>query len=273
MVKDDKFFWFRENRLVIDGVQGEHVFLHVTDTHINVCDEQCGEEDKKKYDEQEALWAKYKRIFAEKSDEPYDEPQAIPTIEAFEKQLALAEEMKPETLLLSGDNMDFVHPAAQRYLKKRFGEYSGKFISVPGNHEEDSCDGVWEEGTRCYEYEGFRIVAVDDSKNTVSRKGLDDLKALCDEGIPIIILCHVPICTPCCKEDLSRLDPYFYIDRETADENACEFVTMCETNDTIKAILCGHTHGYTATEIAPGKPMIIGSQGMAGAVHIFTVTG
>ena len=106
-----------------------------------------------------------------------------------------------------------------------------------------------------------------------SGEDLDALKALCDEGTPLIILCHVPISTPCCKEELHRVMDYFYIDEETADENGKEFVELCEKNDTVKAVLCGHVHGYHATELVPGKPQIIGSQGMAGAVHLFTVAG
>ena len=39
MMKDDKFFWFKENRIVIPGVKGEHVFMHLTDSHIDVVDE------------------------------------------------------------------------------------------------------------------------------------------------------------------------------------------------------------------------------------------
>lgn len=273
MMKDDKFFWYKENRLVIPGVKGEHFFMHVTDTHLNVCDELSTDEEREKLKAQEELWAKYKKVFADKSGEPYGEPQSITTLEAFEKQIALAEELKPELLLLSGDNLDQMTPAGERYLAKRMGEYSGKFLCVPGNHEADDCEGVWEAGVRKFDFDGFRIVAVDDSKNTVSRENLDALKALCDEGIPIIILCHVPMSTPSCKEIMSGFDSYFYIEKETADENACEFITLCETNDTIKAVLCGHVHGYRVMEIAPDKPQITGSQGMAGAVHLFTVCG
>ena len=32
MIKDDPFFWFKENTLRIPGVKGEHVFMHVSDT-------------------------------------------------------------------------------------------------------------------------------------------------------------------------------------------------------------------------------------------------
>ena len=280
MMIDDSFFWFRRNRLVVPGVRGEHVFMHITDTHVNVIDDLSTPEEREKVEKQEALWENYKPKFAKGLlefakgvDEPYGDAQRISTMDAFEKQLALAEELKPETLLLSGDNLDYMHPAGARYLKRRLAAYSGRFISVPGNHEAPECDGVWASGVRAYDYDDFRIVAVDDSQKTLSDADLAALRAICDEGVPIILLCHVPVSTPYCKEALSGVSEYFYIDAETADENGRAFVSLCESCGAIKAVLCGHLHGYRATEIVPGKPQIIGSQGMAGAVHLFTVTG
>ena len=73
------------------------------------------------------------------------------------------------------------------------------------------------------------------------------------------------------SEKLRGVNPYFYIDGETADENSREFISLCVSSDAIRAVLCGHVHGYHAVEFAPGKPQIVGSQGMAGAVHLFTV--
>ena len=273
MTHEDAFFWFRENRLVIPGVKGEHVLLHVTDTHVNVIDELSTPEEREKAKSQEALWATHKEKFARSSGEPYGDAQRISTIEAFEKQLALAAEIKPEALLLSGDNLDYAHPAGERYLARRLGAYEGRFLCVPGNHESPECAGLWSAGVRTLELEGFRIVAVDDSRKTVSDADLAALRKLCGEGTPIILLCHIPLLTACCKEALSAIPPYFYIDAETTDENGRAFVSLCETNDAIRAVLCGHTHGYRAVELAPGKPQIIGSQGMAGAVHVLTVAG
>ena len=37
--------------------------------------------------------------------------------------------------------------------------------------------------------------------------------------------------------------------------------------------LCGHIHGYSDTEISPGKRQITASQGMIGFVHRLTVRG
>ncbi len=273
MMKDDKFFWFKENRIVIPGVKGEHVFMHLTDSHIDVVDELSTEEEREKYDYQHELWAKYKKIFADKNNEPYGEPQMIPMLEAFEKQLALAEELNPEALLLSGDILDNMHPAGERYLKKRMAAYPGPFLAVPGNHEDPALPGVWETGIRTIESDGFRIAGVDDSRLTVSTEDLESLKALCEEGIPIIVLCHAPFATSYCMEEMSKLDPYFYFSEESDDENARAFIELCVSNDMIKAVICGHVHGYHVMEYAPGKPQIIGSQGHAGAVDIVTVAG
>jgi predicted phosphodiesterase len=280
MMMDDSFFWFRKNRLVIPGVKGEHLIMHITDTHISTTDEESTEEEREQTAKQEALWSAFKEKFArgtldfsKDNDEPYGDPQRISTVEAFEKQLALASELKPEVLLLSGDNLDHMHPAGARYLRRKLAAYDGAYLCVPGNHEDPVCEGVWAPGLRTLELEGFRIAAIDDSQRTVSREDLDALKALCDEDTPIIVLCHVPLATDLCREELSRTMEYFYIDANTNDENGREFVSLCANNDAIKAVLCGHVHGYHATELVPGKMQIVGSQGMAGAVHLLTVAG
>ena len=280
MMIDDSFFWFKKNRLTIPGVRGEHLLMHISDTHISTVDELSTPEERAETEKQEALWAVFKENFArgklefsKGNDEPYGEPQKISTVAAFEKQMALARELKPEALLLSGDNLDHMHPAGERYLKRMLAAYDGRFLCVPGNQESAFCDGAWEPGVRTLEFDGFRVVAVDDSQRTVSPEDLEALEALCREGKPIILLCHVPLSTEPCREEMHRIMDYFYIDGETADDNGRAFVSLCEKSDAIRAVLCGHVHGYHAMEFAPGKLQVIGSQGMAGAVHLLTVTG
>ncbi len=278
MMRDDSFFWFRRNRLEIPGVRGEHLLMHISDTHVSTVDELSTPDERELTEKQEALWADYKERFARGkldfamgNDEPYGDPQRIGTAAAFEKQLALACELKPEALLLSGDNLDHMHPAGERFLSRKMREYDGRFLCVPGNHEDAACEGVWAPDVRTLEFDGFRVAAIDNSRRTVSREDLDALRALCDEGVPTIVLCHVPIATPYCRDEMRRLIDYFYIDCETEDENGREFVSLCEKNDAVRAVLCGHVHGYHAMELAPGKPQVIASQGMAGAVHLLTV--
>ncbi len=276
MMKDDKLFYFRENRIVIPGVKREHVFLHITDSHVDVVDELSTPEEREKYDYQHEFWAKHRKFFAELNQEPCGEAQEIPMQEAFEKMLALAEEMKPDALLLTGDILDNMHPAGERYLPKRMAEYSGAFLATPGNHEDPTIQGVLEPGVHTLDFDGFRIAAVDDSRLTVSDEDLAALKALCDEGIPIIVICHAPFITPYGEASIDKENPYldyFYIREETEDKNAQAFVDLCVSNDMIKAVICGHVHRYNRLEYAPGKPLIIGSHGLGGGVDIVTVAG
>jgi 3',5'-cyclic AMP phosphodiesterase CpdA len=280
MMMDDPFFWFKRNRLVIPGVRGEHLLMHISDTHISTADEDSSPEERAETEKQEAMWAVFKEKFArgqldfaKGNDEPYGEAQRIGTVEAFEKQLALAAELKPEALLLSGDNLERMHGAGERYLKRKLAAYPGRFLCVPGNHEAPECDGAWSTGVRTLEFDGFRVAAVDNSRKTVSDADLAALKALCAEGRPILLLCHIPLSTASCREEMHRIMDYFYIDGETADENGREFISLCENSGAIRAVLCGHVHGYHAMEFAPGKLQVIGSQGMAGAVDLVTVTG
>ena len=170
MIKDDPFFWFRENRLAIPGVTREHVFMHVSDTHIEVVDENSTQEDIDKVNYQIELWKKYKGKFATEAGEPYGEPQTILNVEALDKQMALAEELKPEALLLTGDNLDYMHPAGAKYFAKKLADYSGKYICVPGNHEDAACEGCWEPGVRVLDCSGFRQAGCTDNPWTTAAR-------------------------------------------------------------------------------------------------------
>ena len=280
MMRDDSFFWFRETRLAIPGVRRRQVLMHISDTHVSTTDALSSEEERAETAKNEAVWESYKERFArglldfsKGNDEPYGDPQRIPTAAAFDKQMDLAAELKPDALLLSGDNLDHAHGAGERYLARKLAEYPGRFLCVPGNHEAPELPGVYGRGVRTLEMDGFRIAAVDDSQKTVTREDLDALRALCAEGVPLIVLCHIPISTPPCREELHRLIEYFYIDEASEDACAREFVSLCVNEPAVRAVLCGHVHGFHRVEIAPGKPQIIGSQGMAGAVHLVEVTG
>lgn len=280
MLRDDSFFQFREHRIVIPGIRGEHLLMHVTDTHLNAVDDLTTAEELRKVEAQEELWSRFKGKFADANGEAYGDPQRISTREAFDKTMDLAAELAPEALLLAGDNLDYMHPAGARYLAKRLAAYPGRYLCVPGNHEDPACPGCWDAGVRVLDFDGgFRVAAVDDRTLTVSDGDLAAFRALCAEGVPLLVLCHVPLITPYCRDACTeklfgKLD-YFYLDgeREGADDNAREFIRLCETEEAVKAVLCGHVHGWHEMELAPGRPQYVGSPGLIGAVHLVTVCG
>ena len=147
------------------------------------------------------------------------------------------------------------------------------FLCVPGNHESASLPGVWEPGVRLLDYGEFRVAAVDDRLGSVSTEDLDRLEALGAEGIPLIVCCHIPVAAAPNRESMRRYGPYFSVDGETADENGRRFVRFLTDCPAVKLVLCGHIHGYSNEEIAPGKRQITSSQGMIGFIHRLTVRG
>ena len=270
---NDDFFWFVNNRIVIPGVKGEYRFIHITDLHIHAWDEMSTEEEKERA---KNAWVEGKENFAKSSGEPFGESQKISTVEAFEKILLLANELSPKAILLTGDNLDHMHPAGEKYLKNRLLEYAkkgGNYICVPGNHEAPDFNGIWSSELQVFDFKEFRIVAINDSGKTVDEETLIKLESLCKDGIPIIIICHIPLSTELCRSKLEYAGPYFYIDEKTDDANGRKFVSLVKNSEEIRAVICGHLHRYIKCEISDAKIQIIGSQGMAGAVDLITVCG
>ena len=272
-MKKDEFLWIKENRLYIKGLKKEYTIMHISDTHLNVWDEFSSEEEQNSAKSREEMWMRGKRYFAECFNEQFNKEQKISSVEAFEKLMAFAKDVKPDLLLLSGDNLDQMHPAGERYLKSKLNNYGGKVICVPGNHEAPAFDDFWSPGVKVVKFNEFAVVAVDNSRNTVSDNDLRTITALCNENLPLIILCHVPIVTSYCEKELKNLYPYYYIDADTADKNGKAFISLCEKSEAIKAVLCGHAHRYLRAEISEGKPEIICSSGLIGAVHLLNVVG
>ena len=97
-----------------------------------------------------------------------------------------------------------------RFLSGQLKAYGGRFLCAPGNHDPAEFPGAWRPGVRTLELDGFRIAAVDDSRRTVSTEDLNALRALCAEGVPMIVLCHVPMATPYCRDALRQMMESFY---------------------------------------------------------------
>ena len=180
---------------------------------------------------------------------------------------------EPDGLLLSGDLLECMHPAGERLLSKSLKDYGLPYLCVPGNHESENCPGAWKAGVQVLDCEGFRIVGVDNRLKTVTDSDLDRLEALASEGIPMIMLYHIPVMALDNQEEMNKFSEYFVIGRGTEDANAQRFIRFLTENDVVKMALCGHVHGYSDTQIVPGKRQITASQGMIGFVNRLIVHG
>ena len=277
----ENFFQITENELVLPGVKGKHVFLHISDVHVACVDEFSTEAEKAEMEKAEAVWDRQRVDFARNFGEPVYPCHMIPSAQVLHKLFAYAKENRPERLLLSGDILDYLHPAGLRLLEKELGDYGDEYLFVPGNHE-----GGYEEnpalrafnggesGVRVYEGEGFRIAALDDHKKTVTDNDLAVIRELSGGKIPVILLMHVPITTKENAEEMKRFGDYFAITEASEDENARELVkTLTDPVSAVKAILAGHVHGYHVSTYSCGRKQIMASSGLVGFIHRFIIRG
>ena len=129
----DPYIRVLDNELIIPGVRGRHVFLHVSDTHLSVWDERSAPEEREESEKREKNWMRQKEAFARDFGEPFGDAQRITTAQGFEKLLAFAREEKPEALLLTGDNLEYTHPAGERFLRDSLSSCGVPFLCLPGN--------------------------------------------------------------------------------------------------------------------------------------------
>ena len=78
---------------------------------------------------------------------------------------------------------------------------------------------------------------------------------------------HIPIVTKYNEEEMKLFDEYFVIRYDQANKNTKEFIELLISNNNIKAIFCGHTHGYSVSNFGLNKPQYIASSGLIGFVN------
>ncbi len=270
---NDRFYQIHEEEIRIPGLTREYHILQISDTHICASDELSSPEEIRQTEEWEESWKDTKKFFAGLAGEYFGSEQELSTVDAFRKLMRYAREEKPDLLVLAGDLLEAMHPAGERLLRQELCEYPGQYLCVAGNHEEEYLEGVWNSQPRPIRFEGFQILAVDDHRKTVSEETLDALRSVVRNPVPTIIVAHIPLCTEMNRKDLGLFQPYFFIDENSEDANASEFVRLIRDNDCFTAVLCGHLHGYLKTMISEGKYQICSSQGMIGALNKIRICG
>ncbi|MCR5693787.1 MAG: metallophosphoesterase [Clostridia bacterium] len=266
----DPFYTVLDTELVIPGLRRQYKIIHITDLHLSVFDELSTEEEKQKAIAQEAFWQEGRERVALIFNEPFDDSKRISSREILDKMISFAKEETPDLLVMTGDMLDYISPAGIKALKGALEGYKGRVMFVEGNHDENC--GFAKEDVDTVEFEDLILAGVNNGSFTVSSNQISQLKTLCEGTKPLIIVQHVPVMTEKNKSVLSRLDKYYYIDKNAPkDGNAREFAELEESCDDIRAVLCGHTHGFLPMELAEGRPEYCGSSALCGFVHRITV--
>ncbi|MDO4858564.1 MAG: metallophosphoesterase [Thermoguttaceae bacterium] len=251
-----------ENLLKIDrltisiGLEKPFRAFHISDTHLAYADERETE----------------RKIALAKSRTGH-----FKTAEAcFAASLAYAKEHN-ELLLHTGDLIDFV---SEKNFEAAAAGFQGRdaFVSA-GNHEFSHYLGEAkeDEAYKAQSYDrvqkaypndlkfcsrvvnGVNFVAIDDVYYYFLPEHLPRFEAEVKKGLPIVMMCHVPLYTPKlfdrmvnvnhtlgyvtgAPEELIRHYPKHRFEQQRANDFTLEFIDYLKKQPLLKAILCGHLH-------------------------------
>ena len=239
------------------GAEKPFRVLHLSDTHLTLCDERDDERKNK-------LAIKRERIF------PYQE-QMLDFAAAYAKKENIP-------IVHTGDIIDFVSEANLDYVKK-FTAENDVFMAA-GNHEFSLYVGeAWEDAEyrnrslahvqesftndirfSKREIGGVNFVAIDNSYYLFEKEQLDALKNVVAEGKPVVLMLHNPIYTEgiyryqmeerkteCAymvgvpEEKMTGYSDHRYRQQkaDTITLETCEYI---KNEPMIKALLIGHMH-------------------------------
>ena len=262
--------------------------LHVSDSHMTRADERDGERKMN-------LAAGRYKIF------PFAEHY-------FDLQIryALA---KGLMMIHTGDMIDFVSERNHAFIRSQL--RVGQWVASTGNHEYSLYVGEAKEdeaykaqsrdklqkayGDVCNVtfnskvINGVNFVSVDDVYYNFTREQLELFKREVKKGLPIVMLCHVPLYTPehsayslktnggrCAyvtgaplemtskyEQNPSLPESEQWRNRSVqqfSDEPTLEFIAWLKEQPLLKAILCGHCHRFYEEQFSPtAKQYIVGS--------------
>ena len=281
MYKNDPYFQFKEYVHPTSGLENDVTILHISDLHLIVSDENSTEEWKTYAQKQRDAWVGVRLSFAKLYGDSTDEPHMIAPEEGLHKFVALANETKPDLLLLTGDMLNDFSQETIDYLGEALAKLEVPYMWVRGNHELGNDDAYASymqalAPVQTATLGKLRLLGLDDAKRKISAPQLDALKSAVNDAteageVPVLAM-HIPVRTSLNADAVSHFDPYFLLGGEGTDDDSKAFLDYLQDADCpIRTVLCGHVHGHHVSSFAEGKQQICCSSSMVGCavVHRF----
>lgn len=268
---DDPFFQVYEYRYYHPRLTREYTVLQVTDLHMMAVDETSTQERILKVSKQKAAWWPLRLEFARIYGDEQGEEHLLDPVDGLEHIVALANEKKPDALLMTGDMMDDFSEENFRCLQNACKRLSVPWMWVCGNHEQGHEEryGVLTNGNpfeQTIDLGEMKFIGIHDAlKKTVSASQLAFLKREA-EGVPVpVLVMHIPMLTANNTSETARFDPYFLLGTGEVDPDTRAFLEFMQSGDDPFAMaLCGHVHGTNLSEYRPGHPQLCVSSAMVG---------
>lgn len=238
----------------------------------------------------------------------------FPKAEAYFDAAVNYARKKDLMLIHTGDLIDFVSVANLEYVAEKLG--GDRWFTAAGNHEYSQYVGEACEDAayRAQSYDkvqasfpndltfascvvnGVNFVAVDDGYYHFTKHQQKLMKKEIKKGLPIVMLCHVPLYTPeHCKAQLAsnggkcaymtgaplevtetfQCDPSLPKEeqwrnrsvQQRADKPTLEFIAWLKKQPLLKAILCGHMHTFYQEQFSPTAIQYTVAAGYNGAAY------
>lgn len=268
--------FIQENLITLDlGLSKKYTMIQFTDVHVSIYHPSDHEDSINKAILQEKVWLKQRLDFAHKFNEKHDS-KLLPSTECLSQLIAYTNHQHPDLVLLTGDIIDYYSPANYDFMKHSIENIHDPYLFMCGNHEYPStkfkvlCQGHCD--INHIEFDEFLVISIDNSTRKINSYQLKEFKKLLSIKKPIILAMHIPIMTSHNTDEFTKLDDYYSMKYQDCDEVTAEFIELVSSHRLVKAIFCGHIHGFLISYIAPNKPQYCCSSGLIGNVNKIIIT-
>lgn len=258
-INESKSLNVSEVEIVIDGLEKTTRILHVSDSHITLTDSNDFYDAVKYQETRRAMFE------SEVTD-------GVSATQRFDRIFGYAESNDIDLIALTGDIIDAPTSGNLNYFKNKLKETEVDHLYAFGNHDWTAewlnsslggyqssaqwekhvplfTDGIIEKGEEkiaVREYDGFTVIAVDNSNNQISAEQYSQLFNYLDAKTPIILMLHVPVYVESMESDVSAVwgKPILMGAPATNPTNYTQmFCNMLKSKSSpVVAILAGHIH-------------------------------
>jgi len=274
----------------IEGLPQPSRVLHVTDSHISLCDER----DQK--------WlegaAKSREHFAKYHVEATGRTSY--TEKTFAETIASFKEQQIDLIALTGDIVQLPSKACVDFTASTLKASGIPWLYTAGNHDWNFGNGYcsdelrqqwWpalqalhdgEPAASARVVNGLNFIAIDDSNYQITAEQLAFTKQQLGKGLPSVLLVHIPLSLPTLRPPtVARWnspiligDPDWSPEPRTKwgthadDAETLEFIRVLSTSPNLAAVLCGHIHFPHADNINPRAMQYVGRPGYEGGARV-----
>lgn len=267
--------WTNDTAIIcLEGLNKTVRMLHITDSHIALIDDRDP-------DHIEAC---------KDSCQRFESREVI-----FDKMMTEAKELDLDLIALTGDIIHFPSQASIECARRSIDKVEVPVLYVCGNHDwhfpglegrEELREAWWPVLKPFYRHHaaydrheigGIQFLLVDDSTYQVSEKQLSFVKSHLANGMPTVLLTHIPLSIPTLRDPtIERWKAPILIgdpDWELESRNrwgtdgdlssTLEFVGTLATSRNLVAVFCGHIHFPHTDAISPNAVQFVGAPGYA----------